>query len=48
MVAHAFILISTWEAEAEAGEYLSLRVTWSKEKVPGQLGLHRETLSQNI
>jgi hypothetical protein len=35
---------STWEAEA--GRFLSSRPTWSTELVPGQPGLHRETLSQ--
>jgi hypothetical protein len=42
MVAHAFNL-STWEAEA--GGFLSWRPAWSTEWVPGQPGLHRETLS---
>ena len=32
--------------EAEAGGSLSLRSTWSKERVPGQPRIHRETLSQ--
>jgi predicted RNase H-like nuclease len=31
--------------EAEAGEFLSSRPAWSTEWVPGQPGLHRETLS---
>jgi hypothetical protein len=35
---------STWEAEA--GGFLSSRPAWSTECVPGQPGLHRETLSQ--
>jgi hypothetical protein len=35
---------STWEAEA--GGFLSSRPAWSTEWVPGQPGLHRETLSQ--
>jgi hypothetical protein len=35
---------STWEAEA--GEFLSSRPAWSTEGVPGQPGLHRETLSR--
>jgi hypothetical protein len=35
---------STWEAEA--GRFLSSRPAWSTEWVPGQPGLHRETLSQ--
>ena len=43
MVVHAFNP-STWEAEA--GRYLSLGPAWSWEWVPGQPGLHRETLSQ--
>ena len=34
---------STWEAEA--GVFLSLRPAWSTKQVPGQPGLHRETLS---
>jgi hypothetical protein len=34
---------STWEAEA--GGSLSSRPAWSTEWVPGQPGLHRETLS---
>jgi hypothetical protein len=43
MVMYAFNP-STWEAEA--GEFLSSRPAWSTECVPGQPGLHRETLSQ--
>jgi hypothetical protein len=43
VVAHAFNP-STWEAEA--GGFLSLRPAWSTELVPGQPGLHRETLSR--
>jgi hypothetical protein len=35
---------STWEAEA--GGFLSSRPAWSTKWVPGQPGLHRETLSQ--
>jgi hypothetical protein len=42
-VSHAFNP-STWEAEA--GGFLSLRPAWSTERVPGQPGPHRETLSQ--
>jgi hypothetical protein len=42
VVAHAFNP-STWEAEA--GGSLSSRPAWSTEWVPGQPGLHRETLS---
>jgi hypothetical protein len=43
VVAHAFNP-STWEAEA--GRFLSSRPAWSTERVLGQLGLHREILSQ--
>ena len=43
MVAHALIL-STQEAEAEAGGFLSSRPAWSTEQVLGQPELHRETL----
>jgi hypothetical protein len=43
VVVHAFNH-STWEAEA--GGFLSLRPAWSTKRVPGQPGLHRETLSQ--
>jgi hypothetical protein len=43
VVAHTFNP-STWEAEA--GRFLSSRPAWSTEWVPGQLGRHRETLSQ--
>jgi hypothetical protein len=43
VVAHAFNP-STWEAEA--GRFLSSRPAWSTEWVPGQPGLHRETLSR--
>jgi hypothetical protein len=43
VVAHAFNP-STWEAEA--GRFLSSRPAWSTEWVPGQPGIHRETLSQ--
>jgi hypothetical protein len=35
---------STWEAEA--GGFLSSRPAWSTMLVPGQPGLHRETLSK--
>jgi hypothetical protein len=34
--------------EAEAGGFLSSRPAWSTEWVPGQSGLHRETLSRKI
>jgi hypothetical protein len=43
VVAHAFNP-STWEAEA--GIFLSSEPAWSTERVPGQPGLYRETLSQ--
>ena len=43
MVVHTFHP-STWEAEADT--FLSLRPAWSTEGVPGQPGLHRETLSR--
>jgi hypothetical protein len=43
VVAHAFNP-STWEAEA--GEFLSSRPAWSTKRIPGQPGLHRETLSR--
>ena len=42
MVVHVFNP-STWEAEA--GGFLSSRIAWSTEWVPGLLGLYRETLS---
>jgi hypothetical protein len=43
VVVHAFNP-STWEAEA--GGFLNSRTAWSTELVPGQPGLHRETLSR--
>jgi hypothetical protein len=43
MVAHAF---NPSTQKAEAGRFLSLRPAWSTEWVPGQPGLHKETLSQ--
>jgi hypothetical protein len=43
VVAHTF---SHSTQEAEADGFLSLRLAWSTEWVPGQPGLHRETLSQ--
>jgi hypothetical protein len=43
MVAHAF---NPGTQEAEAGGFLSLRPAWSTKWVPGQPGLHRETLFQ--
>jgi hypothetical protein len=42
VVAHAF---NPSTREAEAGRFLSSRSAWSTEWVPGQPGLHRETLS---
>jgi hypothetical protein len=42
-VAHVF---NPSTQEAEAGGFLSSRPAWSTEWVPGQPGLHRETLSQ--
>jgi hypothetical protein len=44
VVAHTFSP-STWEAEIEAGRFLSSRSAWSTKWVPGQPGLHRETLT---
>jgi hypothetical protein len=41
VVVHTFDLSSQ---EVEAGRYLSSRPAWSTERVPGQPGLHRETL----
>jgi hypothetical protein len=43
VVAHSF---NPSTLEAEAGGFLSSRPAWSTEWVPGQPGLHRETLSQ--
>jgi hypothetical protein len=43
VVGHAFNP-STWEAEA--GGFLSSSPAWSTEWIPGQPGLHRETLSR--
>ena len=45
VVARAFTP-STWEAGAgaEAGGSLSLRSAWSTEQVPGQSGLHRNSV----
>jgi hypothetical protein len=42
MVAHNF---NPSTGEAEAGRFLSSRPVWSTKWVPGQPGLHRETLS---
>jgi hypothetical protein len=46
VVAHTFNP-STWEAEAEAGGFLSSRPAWSTKWVPGQPVLRRDTPSQN-
>jgi hypothetical protein len=43
VVAHAF---NPSTREAKAGGFLSLRPAWSTKWVPGQPGLHRETLSR--
>jgi hypothetical protein len=43
VVAHAF---NPSTREAEAGGFLSSRPAWSTKWVPGQPGLHRETLSR--
>jgi hypothetical protein len=43
VVAHAF---NPSTQEAEAGGFLSSRPAWSTKRVPGQPGLHRETLSR--
>jgi hypothetical protein len=43
VVVHAF---NPSTREAEAGGFLSSRLAWSTKWVPGQPGLHRETLSQ--
>jgi hypothetical protein len=43
VVAHAF---NPSTREVEAGRFLSSRPAWSTKRVPGQPGLHRETLSQ--
>jgi hypothetical protein len=43
VMAHAF---NPSTREAEAGGFLSSRPAWSTEWVPGQPGLHRETLSR--
>lgn len=42
MVVHTF---NSNIREAEAGGSLSSELAWALEWVPGQLGLHRETLS---
>jgi hypothetical protein len=44
-VAHTF---NPSTQEAKAGEFLSSRPAWSTKWVPGQPGLHRETLSWKI
>lgn len=33
--------------EAEAGGFESLIILWTMEKIPGQPGLHRESVCQN-
>jgi hypothetical protein len=43
VVAHAF---NPSTQEAESGGFLSSRPAWSTKWVPGQPGLHRETLPQ--
>jgi hypothetical protein len=43
VVAHAF---NPSTREAEAGGFLSSRLTWSTKGIPGQPGLQRETLSR--
>jgi hypothetical protein len=43
MVVHTF---NPNTCEAEAGGFLSSRSAWSTKWVPGQPGLHKETLSQ--
>jgi hypothetical protein len=43
VVVHAF---NPSTREEEAGGFLSSRPAWSTERVPGQPGLYRETLSQ--
>jgi hypothetical protein len=42
VVVHAF---NPSTQEAEAGRFLNSRPAWSTKWVPGQPGLHRETLS---
>jgi hypothetical protein len=43
VVGHAF---NPSTREAEAGGFLSSRPAWPTKRVPGQPGLHRETLSR--
>lgn len=43
VVVHAF---NPRTPEADAGGFLSSRPAWSTERVPGQPGIHRETLSE--
>jgi hypothetical protein len=43
VVAHVF---NPSTREPEAGGFLSLRPAWSTERVPGQQGLYRKTLSR--
>jgi hypothetical protein len=40
------VVAHTFNQEAEAGGSVSSRPAWSTERVLGQPGLHRETLSQ--
>jgi hypothetical protein len=39
---------STWEAEAEAGESLSLGLAWSTECVPGHPRLEKSCLGKRV
>ena len=41
---HTPVIPALWEAEA--GGFFSSRLAWSTERVPGQPGLHRKTLSR--
>jgi hypothetical protein len=43
VVAHAFI--PAFEKQRQA-DFVSLRPTWFKEQIPGQPGLHIETMAQ--
>ena len=43
MVAHAF---NPSTQEVEVGRSVSSKPAWSIERIPGEPGLHRETLSQ--
>jgi len=44
MVVHTF---NPSAQEAEAGRSMSSGLVWSTEQVPGQPGLHRETVSKH-